>query len=36
MRKLYSSFVLLLFAVAMLLVNPAFAQSLNVDIVGGL
>ena len=36
MRKLYSSFVLLLFAAAMVWVNPALAQSLNVDIVGGL
>ncbi|MEO5811730.1 MAG: Tol-Pal system beta propeller repeat protein TolB [Rhodanobacter sp.] len=36
MRKFYASFILFLFAAATLWVNPALAQSLNVDIVGGL
>ena len=36
MRKLSSRFALILLAIAALFVGPASAQSLNVDIVGGL
>ena len=36
MRKLRSTFVLLLLAASAFFISPVFAQSLNVDIVGGL